>query len=107
MAKVEFNHLVESVHGKVCNDPRGPIFAQRKDTGSKYVYHRDNPYTGPATEAQEAQKQRFKAASTNTKNVMNNPEQLTAYKEAWRKNPGKYGTLRGYIFAQEMAKLMV
>ncbi len=107
MAKVDFNHLVEAVHGKVCEDPRGPIFAQRKDTGTKYVYHIDTPYTGPSTEAQEAQKQRFKTAAVNTKNAMNDAEKLGTYKDAWRKNPGKYGTLRGYIFAQEMAKLMV
>ncbi len=107
MAKVVFYHLVKSVSGKVCQDEHGPIFAIRKDTGTKYVFHRDNPYTGPATEAQEAQKQRFTTAAANTKNIMNNPSELATYKEAWRKNPGKYGTLRGYIFAQEMAKLMV
>ncbi len=107
MAKVVFNHLIDHVSGKYCQDPTGPIFARRKDTGTKYVYHVENPYTGPATEAQEAQKQRFKTAQTNTRNVMNDPAQLLPYKEAWRKNPGKYGTLRGYVFAQEMAKLMV
>ncbi len=103
MAKVEFNHLVKSVSGKLCKDEHAPIFAQRKDTGAKYVYHRDNPYTGPDSPAQEAQKQRFKTASANVKTIMNDPDQVKPYREAWKKNPGKYGTLRGYIFAQVMA----
>ncbi len=103
MAKVVFNHLIDRVQGKYCQDPTGPIFAFRGDTGTKYVYHIDNPYTGPATAAQDAQKQRFKTASANTKTIMRDPEQLLPYREAWKKNPGKYGTLRGYVFAQVMA----
>ena len=32
-------------------------------------------------------------------------EEITVYKEAFRKNPGKYKSLNGYIFAQERKKI--
>lgn len=99
MARVVFNALVDSVHGKLCKEERAPIFAQRKDTGAKYVYHVDRPYTGPLTEAQKANAQRFATAAAETKTIMNSLEQLAPYKEAFAKQT-KYGTLRGYIFAQ-------
>ncbi len=101
MARVVFNALVDSVHGKLCNEERAPIFAQRKDTGAKYVYHVDRPYTGPLSDAQEAQQARFKQAATETKNIMNSLELVAPYKESFLKQK-KYGTLRGYIFAQAM-----
>jgi hypothetical protein len=33
------------------------------------------------------------------------PEDKAAYAEAFAKNPGKYSTLNGYIFAKEYEKL--
>ncbi len=99
MAKVLFNHLIDRVQGKLCNDPKSPIFAHRNDSGSNYVYHRDNPYTGPLSEAQKANQQRFATAQAETKTIMNSLEQLAPYKDAFAKQ-NKYATLRGYIFAQ-------
>ena len=32
-------------------------------------------------------------------------EDVAAYREAFRKSPGKYKTLQGYMLAKEMAKL--
>ena len=32
-------------------------------------------------------------------------EQIAAYREAFRKSPGKYKSLQGYIFAMEYAKI--
>ncbi len=104
MAKIKYMDLVDRVQGKFCKeDPTGAIFAYRKDTGVNYVYHRHNVSTAPASAAQEAQKARFKATVSTVKSIMKDVEQVQPYVEAWRKNPGKYGTLRGYIFAQVMA----
>ncbi len=105
MAKVSFNHLIDSVSGKLCNDEKAPIFAHRKDSGCRYVYHRDNPYTGPASDKQIEQRNKFKAAHIAVKAVYSDPEHLAEATAAWKQNPGKYPTLRGYIFAQEFAKL--
>ncbi len=99
MAKVVFNHLVDRVQGKLCSDPKAPIFAHRNDSGCNFVYHRDNPYTGPLSDAQKANLQRFATAQTETKNIMNSLELVAPYKESFTKQK-KYATLRGYIFAQ-------
>ena len=62
-----------------------------------------NPYTGQPSEAQVAQKERFRQAKANVANL--STEEVAAYREAYKKNPGKYKTLNGYMQAQEMAKL--
>ncbi len=99
MAKVVFNHLVDRVQGRLCKDKKSPIFAHRNDTGSNYVYHCDNPYTGPISKEQEANRQRFASAQAETKTIMSSLDQMAPYKEAFAKQ-SKYKTLRGYIFAQ-------
>ncbi len=99
MAKVVYNHLVDRVQGKLCKDDKSPIFAYRQDTGTRFVYHRDNPYTGPASEKQQANYQRFKSAHEEVKTVMGNLELLNTYKESFA-NQTKYKTLRGFIFAE-------
>ncbi len=105
MAKVTYNHLIDSVSGKLCNDPKSPIFARRKDSGTKYVYHRDNPYTGPASDSQKLVRNKFKAAHQAVKTILNDPQQVKTLTAEWKANPGKYATLRGYVFAKEFANL--
>ncbi len=99
MAKVEYNELVNSVSGKLCKDEKGPIFARRRDTGTKYVNHRHaNPDKEPTPE-QLAQQQKFATAGAEVKTIMSSLEQLAPYREAFVQQ-AKYKTLRGYIFAQ-------
>ena len=57
----------------------------------------------PPTEAQITQRERFRQAKANVQALTT--EQVSAYREAFRKSPGKYKTLQGYMLAQEMEKL--
>ncbi len=101
MAKVDFNELVNSVSGKLCKDEKSPIFAQRRDTGTKYVYHRHSKPDKEPTPAQVAQRQRFATIQGKVTEALNDPQQSATYMAEFAKQH-KYGTLRGYVFAQLM-----
>ena len=58
----------------------------------------------PPTEAQITQRERFRQAKANVQAL--STEEVAAYREAYKKNPGKYKTLQGYILAQEIKKLV-
>ncbi len=104
MAKVVFMELVESVSGKYCKqNPDSPIFQKRKTCN--VVCHIHNPFTGPATAKQQEVQANFASAHAAVKSVMSDPSLLAEATAAWKANPGKYSTLRGFIFAQEYAKL--
>ena len=57
----------------------------------------------PPTEAQVTQRERFRQAKANVQAL--STEQVSAYREAFRKSPGKYKSLQGYMLAQEHQKL--
>ena len=57
----------------------------------------------PPTEAQVTQRERFRQAKANVQAL--STEQVSAYREAFRKSPGKYKTLQGYMLAKEHQKL--
>ena len=59
--------------------------------------------TVPPTENQVANREKFATARANV--AVLTEEQIAAYKEAFRKSPGKYKSLNGYIFAMEYAKI--
>ena len=59
--------------------------------------------TVPPTEKQVANREKFTTARANVAALTE--EQIAAYKEAFRKNPGKYKSLNGYIFAMERKKV--
>ena len=59
--------------------------------------------TVPPTQTQLDNRDRFATVRANM--LLLTPEQIAEYKAAFRKNPGKYKSLQGYIFAQEYAKL--
>ena len=85
--------------GKLCSHS-DIYFAERN--GTQYTGKICNPYTGEPTEKQVAVRQKF-ADTIEALNQLTE-EQKDAYKEAFRKQK-KYRSLRGYIFAQEYAKL--
>ena len=58
----------------------------------------------PPTEAQITQRERFRQAKANVATLT--PEQIAEYREAFKRYPGKYKTLQGYILAQEIKKLV-
>ena len=59
--------------------------------------------TVPPTEKQVANREKFTTARANVAAL--SEEQIAAYREAFRKNPGKYKSLNGYIFAMERKKV--
>ncbi len=106
MARVVFMDLVDHVSGKYCKqDPNGAIFARRKDTNTKYVYHVHSPFAGEPSAAQLAGQNRFKQAQVKVKEVMSDPMELATATAEWQSQT-KYKTLRGYLFQREYAKLV-
>jgi CTP-dependent riboflavin kinase len=100
MSKFKPMELIGEMHGKFHGDSEY-YAAERYGTQftGKIGY---NPY--PPTEKQTTQRERFAQAKANVAAL--SPEEVTAYKEAFKKHPGKYKTLNGYMLAKEMAKLV-
>ena len=103
MAKIKPMDLVKSMSGKIC-EHSDISFAQRGKT--LYTQKRCNPRDldkKPFSEAELARQAKFaqvrEAMDTMTE------EQKAQYQAAFEKNPGKYTTLNGYIFAMEYKKL--
>ena len=99
MSKVKPMILVDRLSGKVCGHSN-TYFAVRN--GTQYTGTICNPYTGEPTDKQIAVRQKF--ADTYAAMANLTEEQRNAYEKAF-KNQKKYRSLRGYIFAQEYAKL--
>ncbi len=96
---------IDKMQGMTCNkDQNGPIFKTMTASGRVYVSHVHSPRTSPASANELAQRQKFTAAVAATQAVMADPVQIATYVAAF-KNQHKYFTLRGFVFAQEMAKL--
>ncbi len=103
MAKVEFEEDIIAFRGRGCKQHKnGRIFVKRAN-GTTYYYHLHNPCK-TQTAAQKAQVEKFKQATAATLAAMADVEQIAAYAQEFKKQR-KYSTLRGFIFAQEHAKL--
>lgn len=100
MAKFQPMELISKLSGKVCSHS-DMYFANRN--GTQYTGKICNPYTGEPTDNQIAVRQKFSTTITAMANLTD--QQKTEYETAFRKQK-KYRTLRGYIFAQEYAKLL-
>lgn len=100
MAKYEPMDLLKSLSGKVCQHS-DMAFANRK--GTKYTMKRCQERSTPYSEEELARQTRF--ASVRAKVLILTEEEIAAYAAAFKKSPGKYTTLQGYIFAQEYKKL--
>ncbi len=100
MAKYIPMDLIKSFSGKVCKHS-DTYFASRNGTlYTGKICRRNN---AEPTAVQTAQRTRFAQAHAAVKAL--STQDRAAYMEAYKSNPGKYTTLNGYIFAQEMAKL--
>ena len=99
MAKYVPIEMVKSYSGKIC-EHSDVYFAKKGNT--LYTGKICNPRSKPFSEQELARQTKFRQAiaAVNALTV----EQKTAYATAF-KNQSKYGTLRGYMFAQEYAKL--
>lgn len=100
MAKFKPMELISKLSGKVCSHS-DMYFAHRN--GTQYTGKICNPYTGEPTDNQIAVRQKFSSTITAMANLTD--QQKTEYETDFRKQK-KYRTLRGYIFAQEYAKLL-
>lgn len=69
----------------------------RTINGQTYVFHKASPRTTPATPAERTIRDKFKAVTQQTTEVMHTTHLRAKYAAAWRKQK-KYSTLRGFIF---------
>ena len=99
MSKIKLEAPFRQFRGKICKHS-DIIFKEMY--GETFTSQICNPYTGEPSTAQKAQQTKMATASANVKALT--PEQVTAYKEAFKKQT-KYKSLNGYMMAQEMAKL--
>ena len=103
MAKYIPIDTINSMSGKVC-EHSDIYFAKRGNT--LYTGKRCNPRDldkKPYSEAELARQSKFAQVRAAIKALT--PEQKEEYQTAYEKNPGKYTTLNGYIFAKEYAKI--
>ena len=100
MAKIEPMDLVKSMSGKLCGHS-DISFAKKGKT--QYTMKRCNPRTTPYTEAELARQEKFAQVRAAMKAL--SEEQKAEYAAQFKKSPGKYTTLNGYIFAKEYEKL--
>ena len=99
MAKFKPMELMSEMHGKFSG--KSEYYAAEK-YGTQYT-GKIGEIKVPPTEKQIANREIFATARANMQLLT--PEQIEEYKTAFRKNPGKYKSLQGYIFAQERKKL--
>ena len=99
MAKYVPIEMVKSYSGKIC-EHSDVYFAKKGNT--LYTGKICNPRTKPFSEQELARQTKFLQAIAAVNALT--AEQKTAYATAF-KNQSKYGTLRGYMFAQEYARL--
>ena len=100
MAKITPMDLVKSMSGKICGHS-DISFAKKGKT--QYTMKRCNPRTTPYTEAELARQEKFAQVRAAMKAL--SEEQKAEYAAQFKKYPGKYTTLNGYIFAKEYEKI--
>ena len=103
MSKIKPIAIIDTMSGKVC-EHSDMYFRTNKQTGDVFTGKLCNPSTAAPTEAQIKAKERFAKVAEAVRAIMADPEQRATY-EAKYKAQKKYLSLRGYIFAQEYAKL--
>ena len=101
MAKIIPMDLIGSMSGKICGHS-DISFAKKGKT--QYTMKRCNPRTTPYTEAELARQEKFTQVRAAMKAL--SEEQKAEYAAQFKKSPGKYTTLNGYIFAMEYEKLV-
>ena len=92
--------LLSSLSGKVCGHS-DISFAKKGNT--QYTMKRCNPRTTPYTEAELARQEKFAQVRAAMKAL--SEEEKAEYAAQFKKYPGKYSTLNGYIFAKEYEKI--
>lgn len=99
MSKFKPMELIDKMSGKFHS--KSKYYAAEK-YGTQYT-GLVGEITVPPTENQVANREKFATARANVATLTG--EQIAAYREDFRKSPGKYRSLQGYIFAMEYAKI--
>jgi hypothetical protein len=99
MAKFKPMELMSEVHGKFSGDSE--YYAAEK-YGTQYTGKIGEIKVPPTQDQLDAQ-QRFATARQNVAAL--SESEKSAYAAAFKKNPGKYKSLQGYMIAKEYAKL--
>lgn len=99
MAKFKPMELMSEVHGKLHS--KSKYYAAEK-YGTQYTGV-VGEISVPPTEKQITNRENFATARANV--LALTEEQIAEYAAAFKRSPGKYKSLNGYIFAQEYAKL--
>jgi hypothetical protein len=99
MAKFKPMELMSEVHGKFSGDSE--YYAAEK-YGTQYT-GKIGEITVPPTQNQLDAQQRFATARQNVAAL--SEEEKAAYAAAFKKSPGKYKSLQGYMIAMEYAKI--
>ena len=100
MAKFKPMELMSEVHGKFSGESE--YYAAEK-YGTQYT-GKIGEITVPPTQNQLDAQQRFATARQNVAAL--SEEDKAAYAAAFKKSPGKYKSLQGYMIAKEYAKLV-
>ena len=101
MSSIKLEAPFQAFRGKICKHSK-IIFAQRK--GTNYTSQICNPRTKAYSAEELARQQKFATALTNASTALADATQKAAYETAF-KAQSKYKTLRGFVIAQEYARL--
>ena len=101
MSSIKLEAPFQAFRGKICKHSK-IIFAQRK--GTNYTSQICNPRTKAYSAEELARQQKFAIALTNANTALADATQKAAYETAF-KAQSKYKTLRGFVIAQEYARL--
>ena len=99
MSKFQPMELIDKMSGKFHS--KSKYYAAEK-YGTQYT-GLVGEITVPPTENQVANREKFATARANVAALTE--EQIAEYATAFKRNPGKYKSLNGYIFAMEYAKI--
>ena len=103
MAIIKNSTPFDSVQKKFSGSDEIHFRNQKKDNATIGVRVK-HPYNGGNSEAQQTVREKFKTVRAQVDAIMADPEQRAAYNTKYKAQK-KYLSLRGYIFAQEFAKL--
>ena len=99
MAKFKPMELIQEMHGKFHGDSE---YYAAERYGTQYT-GKIGEIKVPPTQNQLDAQQRFATARQNV--VAVSESEKSAYAAAFKKNPGKYKSLQGYMIAKEYEKL--
>ena len=101
MSSIKLEAPFNSFRGKICSHSK-IIYAKRGQT--QYTSQICNPRTKPMSAAELARQAKFSTAIANAATALETPETKATYEAAFKKQK-KYSTLRGYVIAEEYAKI--